>query len=147
MLLTTALVCAAFFAPEIFFTKGYLDFCLTESDIETANGAMQIGGFSILAMCIFELWTLAAILPLVTVFVYKKRRAQMRLLRFEFIVLSGCAVCLGDYLWTTYQSLPMVLYIYLFLLIPAILAIITNLLALRGVRRDERLVRSIDRIR
>jgi hypothetical protein len=151
MLLTTVLVGAALLAPELIFT----DFSLIASYYEVSAGA--ISTTSILSMCAAALLVLATVLPLITIFIYKKRRVQMRFLRLEFVLLLVGGGCLGYYLWMTDQSLtaPMPSYSYIGLILSVVLpvvlivvfAVLTNLLALRGVRRDERLVRSIDRIR
>lgn len=86
---------------------------------------------------------LVALFSFITIFLYKKRKRQMRFCRFNLFLLflligSGVGFTLID---QTQPDLP-----HYGALFPAF-AFIFIWLALRGVRADEKLVRSMDRLR
>lgn len=94
----------------------------------------------------------AALLPAAAIFLYKRRRLQMRLLAVEFVLILAAAGLVGWYIWTAREdagATPMGKDFW-FSFYPAYIAlaaILTNWFALRGVKKDEKLVRSVDRIR
>ncbi|MDR2912683.1 MAG: DUF4293 domain-containing protein [Alistipes sp.] len=83
---------------------------------------------------------LAALVPLVVVFLFRNRSRQVSMLIAEFALLVGCAGFMVYGAWvarTAWVYSPVLVF----------LALGTNWLALRGVLRDEMLVRGADRIR
>ena len=91
----------------------------------------------------------AAVLPAVTIFLYKKRMLQFRLCIVEMILLCGVILFEALYLWTGYAKLSE-LQLTAFFLQSAILPLISLIftwLALRGVKKDIMLLKSMDRIR
>lgn len=94
------------------------------------------------------LLALAALLALVAIFFFNKRRLQMRLCVFGIIaegaallvyICSVAGLC-GD------LSSPLSMLQCCLLAIPVVCSVL-HFLAWRGIRADERLIRSIDRIR
>jgi len=81
------------------------------------------------------------VFSLIGIFLFKKRTVQMKLLRLsiliEFVVLVR--------LFLTYKELNTPLDAEVFFLLMS--AFVALLLAYRGVKKDENLVRSVDRIR
>jgi hypothetical protein len=81
------------------------------------------------------------VFSLIGIFLFKKRIVQMKLLRLsiliEFVVLVR--------LFLTYKELNIPLDAKVFFLLMS--AFVALLLAYRGVKKDENLVRSVDRIR
>lgn len=82
---------------------------------------------------------------LVTIFLYKKRMLQIRLSIFNCTLLLGYQAYT---IWHVYQLSKSAdaTQLSVTMLIPAVAAILT-FLALRGVAKDEALVRSLDRLR
>ncbi len=93
---------------------------------------------------------LAAALPLVTIFLFKNRLAQIRYCIVEFVLLVGSLIMEGVYYYLFYRSFAdfefhaQGMRVVMFLPLAAILL---NYLALRAISHDEVLVRSLDRIR
>ena len=81
------------------------------------------------------------VFSLIGIFLFKKRTVQMKLLRLSILIEFLVVVRL----FLTYKELntPLDAKVY-FLLMSAFVAL---LLAYRGVKKDENLVRSVDRIR
>lgn len=90
---------------------------------------------------------LAALLPLVTIFLFKKRLLQIRLCVVELVLLLGSVVLevglllrsraaagAGNFAFTAADVFPLV-------------ALILTWLALRAIFKDQILVKSLDRIR
>jgi len=97
-----------------------------------------IGGFAILA----------AVIAVIEIFIYKNRLTQIKLGTLNSLVMSGV---LGIIIYLTFQQekifAPGTKGDYgLGLFFPCV-ALLLNVLANRFIRRDENLVRSIDRIR
>ena len=95
--------------------------------------------------------SVATALPFVTIFLYKKRMTQIRLCVSEIVLLLGSAAFIAlycyrlcDILADTMKDLNFTLG---FAALMPLVAIIFVVLAMRGVARDEALVRSLDRIR
>lgn len=92
---------------------------------------------------------LISIIPLIAVFLYKKRPAQMKITRFGFLVNLGFVVYLFFAIdkvnEVAFDSTAEVLHHTGFYL--PIAAMVFLFLAVRGIKKDEALVRSLDRIR
>ena len=87
------------------------------------------------------LMVLTTLLPFVTIFFYKKRRIQVRLCIVEIILLLSVQVC---------AFIPIFCHSGVTCVLPNMIPLVGVLfacLALRAIIRDERLVRSADRIR
>lgn len=92
--------------------------------------------------------TLACLLALVIIFLYKRRQLQIRLCFAEMVLLIGAQIFAVLYTVRLSQSVSggaSVVY-GIPSVFPIVCAILTYL-ALRGVIRDEAKVRSLDRIR
>lgn len=87
------------------------------------------------------------LLMVITVFIYKRRVLQMRLCVYNILLLLG-SIGLG------YYYLKMIIdefnapnYSFSFSVVIPLITIIFLYLAFRGIRRDELLIKSMDRIR
>ena len=92
----------------------------------------------------------ATILPLVTIFLYKKRMLQFRLCIVEMILLCGIVLFEAFYLWLGYRNLSDFNLTAFFVPIAAIFpvfSLIFTWLAQRGIKKDILLLKSMDRIR
>lgn len=81
------------------------------------------------------------ILCLIALFLFKNRKLQMKLIRFA-IVSELIVIIRSLMLWILFQA-----QIYLMFIIFIFFIFIFLIMAYRGVRKDEDLVRSVDRIR
>jgi glucan phosphoethanolaminetransferase (alkaline phosphatase superfamily) len=160
MALTTALVNIVIFMPAVTFSMGGADFRLMSYGISGGDGgAMMVldgvesaGGVivSTLSVCTVTVLALAALVPFVSIFLFRRRQLQARLLGAEFALILGGAGLMVWYVWSSWGGVVSsmadnsVLSIFPALLI---VALVTNFAALKGVLRDELLVRSADRIR
>ena len=87
-------------------------------------------------------------LLLAIIFIYKKRLVQIRLCVSAIVLLLGSATLIGLYCYRLCDILTGDLVFTLgFASLMPVVAIIPVALAIRGIARDEALVRSLDRIR
>jgi len=86
--------------------------------------------------------TVAFAATLITIFLYKKRMLQIRLCVFSCVLLLGYQ---GYAIWQVYL-LSRVAQLSVTLIAPLLAAILT-FLALRGIAKDEALIRSLERLR
>ena len=102
--------------------------------------------------CLTALLILPTLLPVVIIFLYKKRLLQIRLCVSEIILLLGSLAFIGVFCWRFYDRIASlanteVLFSLGWAAFMPIIAIILVILAIRGIAKDEALVRSLDRIR
>ena len=93
----------------------------------------------------------ATVLPFITIFIYKKRLAQIRLCVSELVLLVGSIAFIALYCYRLCDLLASLegnkVFTLGFASLMPVVAIIPVVLAIRGIARDEALVRSLDRIR
>jgi len=85
-------------------------------------------------------------LLLVAMFSFRKRMVQMRLSVFSIVLMIGSLALFYFYRRQGMMHLNADAYFTLYAVLPIVSAILTYL-ALRGVKKDEELIRSYDRIR
>lgn len=96
------------------------------------------------------LLVLAIVLPLVTIFLFKRRTLQIRLCAVEAVLLLGVIVFIALYYWLANRMFAGFNIEHKQLgwaAIMPVLALILDVLAARAIFKDEVLVRSLDRIR
>lgn len=96
------------------------------------------------------LLSLAVLVPLVTIFLFKRRTLQIRLCAVEMVLLLGVLILYGLYYWFTIKSFENFTLDHLQFGWAApmpVAALILTYLASRAIFKDEMLVRSLDRIR
>ena len=90
-------------------------------------------------------------LLLAIIFIYKKRMVQIRLCVAAIVLLLGSALLIGLYCYRFCTILAELNYDIImtvgFASLMPVVAIIPVVLAIRGIARDEALIRSLDRIR
>lgn len=143
LLIAAAFMAVALFSPLAVFNVGNEEFTLSAFSL---SGTVE----SRSTLWLGILLAASAVLPLVTLFLFKRRQLQIRLCAVELVLLVGSLVFIGIYYWlsnrmftdldTTHQRLA------LGALMPLLSAIVVWL-AMRAIFRDEVLVRSLDRIR
>lgn len=87
-----------------------------------------------------------ALLSLVTIFFHKRRILQIRISIFNLMMLIGFYALFLFYFFFVKNRLDAIADIKITVMFPVV-AVILVFLATRGIRRDEMLVRSYDRIR
>ena len=91
-----------------------------------------------------------ALLPLVNIFLYKRRMTQIRYCIVEFVLLVGSVLMLALHYFLFYRAFAdfdfHALSVKVTMLLP-IAALFLNYLAMKAIAADEALVRSLDRIR
>lgn len=98
-------------------------------------------------------WPLLILLVIITVLFpaailfYRKRMVQMRLCILVILLLAGLTGFMFYYISVAFRSIGAVEYSYKLTIVLPLIAIILTYLAFRAIRKDEELIRSIDRIR
>ena len=108
--------------------------------VETNPSVMPVWGLSILTAVI-------PVIALISIFLYRKRVLQARFNVFNILLMVGYYALLFFYIWIGKQKLHAD---ESFLCIPSsfpLISIILSALAIRGILKDEALVRSLDRLR
>ncbi len=90
---------------------------------------------------------LTVILPLITLFLFKRRVLQMRLCIYNIILLLGFQGVLFWFIWWRIGIQFEVVTVYKFPVVFPVVSAILSYLAFRAIKKDENLVRSLDRIR
>jgi hypothetical protein len=91
-------------------------------------------------------FTVVAILSIITIFLYKKRNIQVRIcfaIMFLLVLIYAISFAFDRQLLPSTELFQNIRFTFTFPLIAFILVY----LALRGVKKDEKLVRSLDRLR
>jgi hypothetical protein len=108
------------------------------------------GGTAELAMAawpVFILVLFLTLLPLINIFLYKKRKLQIRICIYSIILAFGLIGLIYYYFVIGFRQLDEPAYALRFPLVVPVIFIILIYLAFRGIRKDEILVRSLERIR
>jgi len=104
--------------------------------------------------CLGVLLILVIFLSVMSIMLFRKRLRQLRLTIMSTILLVGWVACYALFSWKYCLSLDDytkgivdVEYRLSFMALFPVLSIVLNCLAIHGIRKDEALVRSLDRIR
>ncbi len=145
LLIVAALMAVTLFAPLAWFGSAAGEFRLYAFSLQTAAGesAQPTTYMGILLAS-------ACVLPLITLFLFKRRMLQIRLCVVEVVLLVGSLIMEGAYYFLSWRVFSDQL-LHTQTLQPAIAMPLVGLffefLALRAIFKDEILVRSADRIR
>lgn len=96
--------------------------------------------------------TLVELVLIATVFMYKRRKVQLKLIHFSYLLQAGAIALMFFSMDGTLQKLPLedgmevTTHYGVGWLMPAV-SLAFSFLAARGVKKDEELVRSVDRLR
>ena len=93
---------------------------------------------------------LAAVVPLIALFLFKNRMLQIRLCAVELVLLAGAEIFMAIYYYLSdrmFSQMEFHTQGFRIAIIFPIIALILDYLALRAIFKDEALVRSLDRIR
>ncbi|MBR0340460.1 MAG: DUF4293 domain-containing protein [Alistipes sp.] len=146
LLLATALMSLTLFLPLATIWQGGNEIIIKAWFVDGT-----VGFNAPLPLYLVILLSLTTILPLITIFLYKKRMVQIRFCVSEIVLLLGSAAFIALYCYRMCDVLAELMQDINFTLgfaaLMPIVAIIPVVLAIRGIAKDEALVRSLDRIR
>lgn len=145
LLIITLLMAIVLFAPLAWFASDAGEFTLYAFALKTAGGeAVQPTIYMGVVLA------LACALPLVTIFLFKRRLVQIRLCVVQMVLLVGALVMEGAYYflsWRVFSEQAFHIQGFKPAVALPLVCLLFAYLALRGVFRDEMLVRAADRIR
>jgi hypothetical protein len=93
------------------------------------------------------LLSVIVLIEIAAVFLYKKRQLQIRLCIFNLLLMVGLAGLIFFFTKYTQNNTEGLKSVFLWPVVCPMIAIILNYLALKAIQKDEKLVRSYDRIR
>ncbi len=143
LLIVAGLMTTSLFLPLAHYVSGLSEYELFAFSLKGADYAQPTPylGFMLL---------LTAIVPLVTIFLYKKRLLQIRLCAVNIVLLLGTLIFIAIYYYLGSRFFAEFSYEVRGFDIAAIfplLSLVLTYLAARAIFKDEMLVRSLDRIR
>ena len=143
LLAIVALMAATIFTPLAYFVGGvheYKLYAFALRGVESDFSTMYMG----------IVMTLATIIPLVNIFLFKNRQLQIRLCAVELVLLIGSIIFAGLYYYLSnrmFAELEFHTQGFRIAMIFPLVSIILDYLAMRAIFHDEMLVKSLDRIR
>ncbi|MBO4565549.1 MAG: DUF4293 domain-containing protein [Bacteroidaceae bacterium] len=115
------------------------------------KGYDAVGSFSLAPLAFGVLLIIVVLLTLVSIMLFRFRMRQLRLTIFSTLMLVGYVLFYAFLAWKFQLQLAEinaeVQYHLCFAAILPVVSIILNCLAIHGIRKDEALVRSLDRLR
>lgn len=114
--------------------------------IDTTDPALPVAT-SVPVVYLTILLALATLLPLVIIFLFKKRFLQVRLCFTEVVLLLGAQGFIAYYIYNMYKSFDVASWKFGVPSVFPILALIFVVLAIRAIIHDHNLIKSLDRIR
>ena len=96
---------------------------------------------------LFAIALLSAIIALATIFLYKNRKLQVRLTIFNILVIIGWYATFIAFVMAYKEQLVSASFHCSTGCVLPLIAVFFYLLAIRGIRKDERLVKAADRLR
>ena len=136
LLIIAALMAVTLFSGLAWFAGDAGEFGLYAFGLKTAEGELLLA--------------LACALPLVTVFLFRRRLLQIRLCVVEMVLLLGSLVMEGVYYflsWRVFSDLTFHTQGFKPAIVLPLVCLLFAYLAARAIFRDELLVRAADRIR
>lgn len=88
----------------------------------------------------------SALISLMAIFLFKNRKLQMRFCMYNLLVLLALIAISAYYLYSLTGEYSDLVHIEIYAMLPVI-ALVLNWLAFRSIRKDEILIKSMDRIR
>ncbi|MCH5332163.1 MAG: DUF4293 domain-containing protein [Alistipes sp.] len=145
LLIVAALMAVMLFVPLAVFYAGQEQIVMSAFALRDGEGTVVLS-----AVYLGVLLAAVALLPLVTILLFRRRMTQIRLCIVEIVLLVGSLVMMGVYGYLamqTVESLTLAASNFRFVVVFPLVAIIFVVLAARAIFKDELLVRSLDRIR
>ena len=145
LLIIAALMAVTLFSGLAWFAGDAGEFGLYAFGLKTAEGELVQS-----TVYMGVLLALACALPLVTVFLFRRRLLQIRLCVVEMVLLLGSLVMEGVYYflsWRVFSDLTFHTQGFKPAIVLPLVCLLFPYLAARAIFRDELLVRAADRIR
>lgn len=146
LMVVTIIMATACFIPIASFVAGGNECMLKAFRIYSSGSGETLLSTPMMGI----LYTISTILPFSVIFMYRKRMLQVRLCIVEIVLLLGCigyAIAYFHLMSETAEEFSVYASsIRIGSIVPAV-AIILVILAIRGILKDELLVRSLNRIR
>ena len=145
LLIIAALMAVTLFSGLAWFAGDAGEFGLYAFGLKTAEGELVQS-----TVYMGVLLALACALPLVTVFLFRRRLLQIRLCVVEMVLLLGSLVMEGVYYflsWRVFSALTFHTQGFKPAIVLPLVCLLFAYLAARAIFRDELLVRAADRIR
>lgn len=143
LLLIIALLIAVCFLPLGAFVKASGSYEYTAFSINK-GGLTIVNNFPVWVMGLLSI--ISAIIAFISIFLFKRRRIQIRLCKYNAFLLIGFYIAYACFVFIGLNGLKLSLYFYFGLSFP-FLSFLFDLLAIRAIHKDEDLVKSWDRIR
>ena len=143
LLAIALLMGVATFTPLAYFAAGSEEYLLHAFALKSATSSHSTIYMGIVV-------ALAAIIPFVTIFLYKNRLLQIRLCAVEFVLLIGSVIFMAIYYYLGNRFFSEIAFHaqgFRIAIIFPLIALVLNYLAMRAIFKDEMLVKSLDRIR
>jgi len=146
LLISLILILLMFWFPLAeLFVDGNFQYLFLYRGIYNTTGEFDILAISSIPLAI--LFIIILILNLVSIFLYKNRLLQMRICILNIILMLGSLGLMYFYTWFAETELSAeAQYTTLMPIIPLISAIVT-FIAFKAINKDQKLVKSLDRIR
>ena len=125
-------------------------FVVDGNTYELSAFALSCGDMSESTLWMGVMLVMATLLPLVVIFLFKRRTLQVRLCAVEIVLLLGSLVVIGLYYWLTsrlFENLVVEHRQFGWGAPMPLVSLVLTALASRAIFKDEVLVRSLDRIR
>jgi hypothetical protein len=143
LLSSTALMAILFFYPfaEISVGEQILSFRVSGFYTITPEGNELVKNIISIPLII----SIILVINLLAIFLFKKRKLQMRFTIYNILLMTGTVGVVYFLLLNSFELKPSISYNITFVF--PIIAAIFNYMAFRNIRKDELLVRAVDRIR
>lgn len=144
LFLAAILITAVYFLPLLGLegTGEILYTLYTSGVVEDGQQTLILSTWPVMVMV-----TAIALLLFVNIFLYKRRIIQMRICVYSILLILGLYFLVWFYQNQFREQIPVEEVQYFYGLIFPLIAIVFIWMAFKGIRKDERLVRSYDRIR
>lgn len=143
LLAVAAMMATALFVPLAYFAEGTQEYTLCAF-------ALRGGDMSQSTVYMGIVMALAAVVPLVNIFLFKRRMLQIRLCAVEMVLLLGSLAFIAIYYYLGSRMFAQAEFHAQGFRIAAVFPLVSmvlDYLAMRAIFRDELLVKSLDRIR
>ena len=146
LFLATVFAGILFFAPVFSFNYGEELMKLSIFGVENANDALQFSGTY--ALPLLAITILAAVIPFYTIFKYNKRELQLKLSSLNiFLNAVICGLIFLYYASNVENRINPETVHYMFGTYIPLINIVLSVLAMRWIKKDIDLLKSVDRLR
>lgn len=142
LLLASIALIIPYFSPLAIFVSGEQAYQLFACHVETST--VNASSFNVIPLA--ALYFLGLLIALVSIFLFKKRKMQIKIARMAMFVVI-LSIALAGYYFYSIQSQLSITGQPAFAAAMPIVACVFLFMGIRAIKKDEALVRSADRIR